>query len=117
VQDWGEAPVPGTRDVTKGGQNRHKEWLQRIRDLATNRGWQVACWWRSDHSPAGFPDTCMVHVEQRRIAFIEAKTGTGRLTPHQRKWKNLLQAIGMEWYEMRPEDELKLIEMLERRPS
>jgi hypothetical protein len=118
--DWGEGDppqgVPHQGVPHLGGEHIRKEhdrWLWRIRSLAQERGWECACWWDSRHSPAGFPDIYAVHVEQQRRIHIEAKTGKGRLTKNQRKWRDRLLAIGAEWYEMRPEDEPLLITILE----
>jgi len=89
--------------------------MWRIRKIAAARGWDCACWWDSRHSPAGFPDLFLVNVEQHRRIHIEAKTGKGRLTRNQRKWRDQLIASGAEWYEMRPEDEDYLVALLEGR--
>jgi hypothetical protein len=100
-------------DGNRAGNAAHKAWLQRIRDLATGRGWTVACWWRSDHSPPGFPDTMMVHAAQGRLIFIEAKTGDARLSRHQEKWRDLVLGLELEWYVMRPDDEALLVRILD----
>jgi hypothetical protein len=101
------------RDGNREGNENHKRWLWQIRDLAVARGWKVAYWWRSDHSPRGFPDMVLAHRVQKRLIFIEAKTGKGRLTPDQKKWRDLLLAINQEWYLMMPENEGLLVMILE----
>jgi hypothetical protein len=114
-RDWGTGD-PRQGDPNPDGQTLrrdHDQWLWRIRKLAGERGWECACWWDSRHSPPGFPDIFAVNVEQQRTIHIEAKTGKGRLTKNQRKWRDRLLAVGAEWYEMRPEEELLLLKILE----
>jgi VRR-NUC domain len=113
AEKWANDPL------TKDGQHikkAHDAWLWRVRTLAIERGWEVAYWWDSRHSPPGFPDMFLVHVEQRRTMHIECKTGASALSKHQRKWRDVLLAIGCEWYCLRPEEEALLIVILEGKP-
>jgi len=130
-EDWGESPgrqhsenrdavdrnershASRFSDGNRAGNKRHAAWLATIRRLADARGWVVACWWRSDHSPPGFPDIVAVHIAQGRLIFIEAKTGKAELSEHQEQWRDVLLAVGMEWYVMRPGDERELVRVLE----
>jgi len=111
-QEWTPAPEKEGVHIRKA----HDAWLWQMRQLAEARGWLVACWWDSRHSPAGFPDLFLVHTGQKRTMHVEAKTGKGRLTPSQRRWRNTLMAAGVEWYLMHPEDEPLFVQILEGKP-
>jgi hypothetical protein len=50
---------------------------------------------------AGFPDFCLV---RERIVFIEAKSGTGRLSAEQKAWRDLLESAGQEYVLVRDND-------------
>ena len=63
-------------------------------------GWETYRTWRSDHSPAGFPD--IVAARGDRLVFAELKTEAGRLRPEQRLWLDALAATPAETYLWRP---------------
>jgi len=65
-------------------------------------GWRVQFHWKSFHSPAGFPDLCMVRGE--RVVFAELKTAKGRVSDAQEVWLCTLRATGkVEAYLWRPQ--------------
>lgn len=78
--------------------------LERIvRDLARVNNWRLFHAWRSDHSPAGFPDICAVRGP--RLIFAELKTMKGRVTPEQRAWLDDLEKVpGVEVFVWKPRD-------------
>jgi hypothetical protein len=47
-------------------------------------GWRVYFTWTSMHSPAGFPDLCM--VKGPRLVFAELKAEKGKVTVEQQAW-------------------------------
>lgn len=68
-----------------------KKLNQNIRDLAALRGWEhVYHTWRSDKSPAGFPD--IIAIRRSRLIVAELKVGKNNLSPEQYFW--LLAFIG-----------------------
>jgi len=61
-----------------------RDWRQTVVDYARLHGWRVYFAWRSDHSPAGFPDLTLVRGE--RLVFAELKRHDGKLTEPQEAW-------------------------------
>lgn len=61
-----------------------KELRQSIVRAAREFHWRVYFTWSSMHSPAGFPDLCMVRGP--RLIFAELKTDKGKVTPEQEAW-------------------------------
>ena len=57
----------------------------------------------------GFPDLVLV---RERVVFAELKTKRGRLSDHQRQWRELLLAAGAEVYVWRPDDWDQILEVL-----
>ncbi|MBO0728577.1 MAG: hypothetical protein J2P57_04920 [Acidimicrobiaceae bacterium] len=92
-----------------------KEWQRQVVHLAQLHGWE--CWhpWLSIHSPRGFPD--LVMVRPPRIVAAELKRDTGKLTPAQEHWLDLLGACPqIEAYEWRPSDFEEVERVLRRTP-
>jgi hypothetical protein len=86
-----------------------KQFSQQVTDAAKTFGWLVYRTWNSQHSPAGFPDLCMVRLS--RIIFAELKSEKGKVSPAQQEWLNALSGHGyhIETYLWRPsqfEDEI-----------
>ena len=80
-----------------------KELRQSIVRAAKEFGWKVYFSWTSIHSPAGFPDLCMVRGS--RLVFAELKTDKGKVTLDQQVWLDALRASGKcEVYLWRPSD-------------
>lgn len=47
----------------------------------------------SRRSTPGFPDLNAVHPDRLEVWYIETKTEKGRLTPDQKLWKTVLEAV------------------------
>lgn len=78
-----------------------KQFRQQILDLAHLLGWKCYFTWASLHSPAGYPDLCMVRLS--RIIFVELKSESGKVTEAQQEWLDALAATGkVEVYLWRP---------------
>lgn len=77
--------------------------LDNVRKLSLLTGWLFYHTHDSRRSDAGWPDTVMLNVRQRRILFVELKARTGRLRPMQGVWLTALAAIGMETAVWRPQ--------------
>lgn len=80
------------------------QFLQQVRDLAKLTGWECYHTHNSQRSEPGWPDLVLASAAQRRLLFIELKTAVGRVSPHQRKWLNLLTSCGCEAAVWRPAD-------------
>lgn len=65
------------------------------------KGWLVFHPYDSRKSEPGFPDLVCV---KDRVVWVELKVDGGRLSPHQRKWLDKLEAAGEETYVMYPAD-------------
>lgn len=84
---------------------------RRVQELATTLGW---AWYHApDNRPggragrvqrvvAGWPD--LVLVRGRRIVYRELKTHTGRVSPEQARWHELLTIAGADVAVWRPLD-------------
>jgi len=87
-----------------------KQFSQQIVDLAKMFGYLYYRTWRSIHSPAGFPDLCLVRLEPKpRLIFIELKTGdikNSQPSIDQWIWLYILQQLPLpvECYLWRPSD-------------
>ena len=64
-----------------------------IRQAALYKGWYCYHTHDSRHSPAGFPDLCLVHPRTGRLIFWELKATTGRIKPEQQHWLDALSAV------------------------
>lgn len=88
-----------------------KEFESQVRDLARMFHWLYYHTWRSIHSPAGFPDICMVRLS--RIVFAELKSEKCQISPEQQKWLDALVATGrIEAYLWRPSNFDEIVECL-----
>lgn len=76
-----------------------KEWSAQVADLCRMLGYRRYHTFRSDRSPAGFPDETLV---RDRIVFLELKTEKGKLSPAQRDWLTALIRADGEAYVVRP---------------
>lgn len=62
--------------------------------LALALGWRGYHTHRSQHSPAGFPDLCLVRAG--RLIFAELKTERGKTSTEQDAWLDDLDAVEAE---------------------
>jgi hypothetical protein len=77
-----------------------------ILELAAGLGWSLTYHVPDSRrvSAAGFPDWVLASPKQHRVIYAELKTETGRLTPEQRQWLDVLTDGGHEVYIWRPRD-------------
>jgi hypothetical protein len=90
-----------------------RELDKEVRKWATTFGWLVYHTHRSDFSPAGFPDLCLIRPP--RVIFAEEKSDarTAQLSPAQEVYRDLLrQCPGVEWYLWRPADLEDIVRIL-----
>ena len=72
-----------------------KQLTQNVVDLALRMGWEhVYHTWRSDHSPAGYPD--IVALRGNRTVVAELKVGKNNLTAEQYFWLLAFHEAGAE---------------------
>ena len=90
-------------DPIKAVTESEADFLTWITGLARVKGWLYYHTWRSIHSPAGYPDLCL--VKPPRIIFCELKTNTGKITDKQWEWiETLAECPQLEVYLFRPMD-------------
>lgn len=88
-----------------------KQFSQQIVDLARLLGWKVYRTWNSIHSPAGYPDLCLVRLS--RLVYAELKSDKGKVLLAQQEWLDALTTTGKcEVYIWRPCDFDNIIELL-----
>lgn len=88
-----------------------KQFESQVKDLAKICGWKYYHTWRSFHSPAGFPDCCI--VRGTRLLFAELKSEKGKVSPAQQEWLDILKATGKcEVYLWRPSQFDEIVEVL-----
>ena len=78
-----------------------KEWAAQVYDLARTFNWRRYHTYRSERSPAGFPDEVLV---RDRVIFVELKRESGKVSLAQAEWILALRAAGAEAYVWRPSD-------------
>jgi hypothetical protein len=80
------------------------QWQRTVVEALKLYGWRVfhdRVAWRSD---PGWPDLTCVHIERKRVIFVELKSERGRLTPKQEYWRDTLVHAGQDWHLWRPSD-------------
>jgi hypothetical protein len=93
-----------------------RQLLDFVTSYARAHHWLAYHTHRSDHSPAGFPDLCM--VRGRRIVFAELKREKGKTTPAQDQWLKALLLVAdvsggaVQVYVWRPSDVGTIMEVL-----
>lgn len=82
-----------------------KQFMARVIDAARRAGWRVYHTYNSRQSAPGFPDLVVAKAGER-VLFIECKTDTGRMTPTQQAWIDLLDSTRgePEAHVWRPQD-------------
>lgn len=84
-----------------------------VRELARYLGWERFHAYDARRSPEGFPD--LVLVRPPRVLLVELKSPTGKLTPAQQRWQELLgECPGVEVYTWRPADLDGIARLMER---
>ena len=78
-----------------------KELDQSVHELCDLYGWKRYHTFRSDKSPAGFPDLVLV---RERIIYAELKRETANPTREQSRWLEALRQGRGEVYVIRPRD-------------
>jgi|SRR5690349_2664125 len=82
-----------------------KVFQAQVKKAAILTGWMYYATWNSMHSPAGFPDVCLVHPKKKRIIFAELKSEIGKLSEKQTEWINALiqtEIPQLEVYVLKP---------------
>lgn len=69
----------------------HKDFQQMIKEAAEYNGWKVQFWWRSFHSPSGFPD--LILCKPPRLIFAEIKVPPDKVKPAQQEWLDVLAKL------------------------
>lgn len=70
---------------------KERDMQAAIIQAARLRLWHVYFTWRSDHSPAGFPD--LICIRDGRLVVLELKTKQGRVSNFQRWWLEAFREI------------------------
>lgn len=78
-----------------------RQLKEAVVECSQRLGYVVYWTWNSIHSPAGFPDLCLV---RECVIFAELKTTKGELTLNQEHWRDRLQAANVAWFLWRPAD-------------
>ena len=89
----------------RGFHNRvvtEKEFQSQVITLARACGWMHYHTYDSRRSVSGFPD--LVLVRAPRLLIRECKTDTGKVTPTQGEWINVLRQCGVDAAVWRPSD-------------
>jgi hypothetical protein len=104
--------VSGPRPISLGVLPvNERQLLRQVVDWAKTTGWLIYHTHRSDFSPAGFPDLCLIRPP--RVVFAELKSDKGRLSEQQHTWLETLEACpGVETYLWRPGDLETLVRVL-----
>lgn len=98
--------------ATLDAATSEKDFQQAVIDYARLNNWIVYHTFRSDHSPAGFPDLVLCRQEigghgkaRSRLLFLECKSERGRLTDRQDIWLRWLGFVpGVVARVVRPSD-------------
>jgi hypothetical protein len=102
----GPRVIPGVTHA-----RNEKELTRDVRKLAADRDWLRYHTHRSDFSPAGFPDECLVRPP--RLVFAELKGPKGKESPLQELWRTTLGRVpGVEAYLWFPTDWDDIIRIL-----
>lgn len=97
-----KAPAPDARTMLLAHVSE-SEFREYVRGVAKRHGWLYYWTWRSDHSPAGFPD--LVLARPPRLIVSELKAEGGIVSAAQRRWLAALEGCdGVEAYLWRPGD-------------
>lgn len=76
-----------------------KQFAVQVYDLCDTLGWKRYHTYRSERSPAGYPDETLV---RDRVIFAELKRDDTETTEAQKGWLRALRDAGAEVYVIRP---------------
>lgn len=94
------------------GLTLEKDLRAAIVQAALYSGWKCYFTWHSIHSPAGYPDLCLVKGD--RLIFAELKNEKNKLTDDQESWLEALRGVpGVAVYIWRPQDLDDALEVLQ----
>ncbi len=79
-----------------------------FRPARTLRGWSTPV----AADGAGFPDLCLVNIEQERVVWIECKREGQKLSEQQQDWILALENSGQEVYVFHPSEFEQVTELL-----
>lgn len=96
-------PKRGQSATPTPSRMSERQFQAAVMEAAAVLGWLAYHPHDSRHSTAGYPDTTLVHVGQRRIVWLELKVGGRKPTPAQIEWGNAIMDAGGEWYCCWPE--------------
>lgn len=97
------------REVTE------KEWSRQVENIARQFGWEGFHTYRSEKSPAGFPDWTFWRPGE--LIFVELKTMIGKLSPRQEEVITGMRGGGGRVYVWRPDDLEEVASVLSGRPA
>ncbi len=88
-----------------------KQLMSQVKDLAKIYHWKLYHPFLSKWSEKGYPDITLIRPP--RIIFAELKRDTGKLTPSQLEWAELLKACpGVEYHLWKPSNFESIVEVL-----
>ena len=107
-----------TQRPSRAPDEPEARFQSRVIALAKRAGWLVYFTHRSTHSPAGYPDLCMVKpasaTSRGRLIYAELKVGRGKLSTDQMVWLEALRhsVPGVECYCFYPKDWETIVTLL-----
>jgi hypothetical protein len=69
----------------------HATFQNRVVELAKLKGYKIQYWWKSFHSPKGFPDLYCCKPPYQ--IFLELKIPPDKPKPEQKEWIDLLSKL------------------------
>lgn len=81
-----------------------KHFTSSVKKAARQFGWLPYHTLRSKGSDPGFPDLVLVHRGRKLVIWAELKMPKGKLTEHQKTWREYLLDTGQEYYLWYPKD-------------
>ena len=111
----------GRDNIAKESEWSEADLQKHVIELAELRGWRVyharpaqtGKGWRTpvgSDTSVGFPD--LVAARGKKVMWRELKSDTGRLTPGQEIWRDVLVGAGEDWAVWRPSMLDQILEVL-----
>jgi hypothetical protein len=89
----------------------HQKFQWQVVKLAQLNGWKCQYWWKSIHSPAGFPDLYLCKPPFQ--VYLELKIPPDKPKPAQKEWIDLLNKLpNTKALVVYPDDWDKIIQIL-----